>query len=514
MNDKGSPRMPLPRRRLLAGTAALSLARIAQAAAAAEDGVLRFGLSTYPPNLLPWSNAGTAAGTVNLLHRRGLTSFGPDGKLRPELAARWERDGDTGWVFHLRDAVFHNGDKVSADDVKWTIEQIGAEKSVAYLRTEFQGAKQVDVIDPKTVRIVMKEPVATLPLWMANFCMPIIARSGPSDATAIGAGPYVLKGAERGVSLDFAPFDKFYKPGMPKLKALRLIAYADENARVAALHAGDVDLIEYVPWQSMQAIERDPKLALQTTEGPFMYLTFNGRTGPFTDARIRQAVACAVRRDDIVKAAFYGRGDALGGMPIAKGTEFYDPKLAAGWAYDPDKARQLLQQAGAADGFACTLLATATYSMHKTTAEIVQQGLAAIGIKVTLNLPDWATRVAAGNRGQFEFSVQGTAADSNDPDGLASIVDGGLSPSYTRSFDLAVPRLQELFAAGRREFDIARRHAIYTELQQVVLDEVPICGLAWRSQGYAMARPVHDFTNMPGALTFYSGTTLEDASMV
>ena len=72
----------------------------------------------------------------------------------------------------------------------------------------------------------------------------------------------MIKAQERGVSIELEPFAKYYKPGLPKLKALRAIAYADENLRVAALQAGDVDLIEYVPWQSMEAISKDPRLAL------------------------------------------------------------------------------------------------------------------------------------------------------------------------------------------------------------------------------------------------------------
>src|SRR5262249_51559164 len=157
-----------------------------------------------------------------------------------------------------------------------------------------------------TVRIVMKQPTVTLPQWVASFHMPVIAQgSTDNNGTAIGAGPFVLKGQERGVSLDLVAFDKFYRPGLPKLKALRVIVDADENLRAAALQAGDVDLIEYVPWQSMQALEADPRLKLDSTEGPFMDLLFNGKTGPFADARVRLATALAVKREEIVKTAFF-----------------------------------------------------------------------------------------------------------------------------------------------------------------------------------------------------------------
>lgn len=500
----------LTRRSFLGAAAALPLMHIAARAARAPD-TLTFGLSSYPPTLQPWANSGTAAATIKLLIYRGLLSYDKDGKLRGELAEKWERDGDTAWVFRLRNAVFQNGAPVTAEDVKWTIEQVAGEKSTAYFKAEFQGVQQVETPDPRTIRIVMKQPVATLPQWFASFHMPIIAKGTTENgATPIGAGPYVLKAQERGVSLDLVAFDKFYKPGLPKTKNLKVIVYADENLRAAALQAGDVDLIEYVPWQAMQAIGDDPRLTLDSVDGPSMYLVFNGKAGPFGDPRVRRAIAHAIRREEIVKTAFFGRGTPLAGLPIANSSEFYDAERAKGWNYDLDKAKALLKEAGKEGGFSCTILATAQYSMHKTTAEVCQQHLADIGIQVQLNLPDWPTRVSLGNKGQYEFAVQGTATDNNDPDALGSLIDGELSPSYTRSFALPTPKLHELLAAGRAEFDLAKRRAIYQQVQDAALEQAPIVGLCWRSQGYGMAKDVKGFHNLPGALTFYSGITLEE----
>jgi peptide/nickel transport system substrate-binding protein len=507
--------MALHRRTLLAaGLSGATLPFLRRPAKAAPHaGPLRFGLSSYPPSFQPWAQAGTAAGTITLMTHRGLMSYDAKGQLRGELAEHWERDGDAGWVFHLRDAVFHNGNPVTSDDVKWSLEQVTADKSTAYMRGQFLGMDRVETPDAKTVRIIMKQPTATVPIWLAAYEMPIVAK-GTLDrtGTGVGCGPFVLQSVDRGVSLQLSAFDKFYRPGLPKLKEVSVIVYADETARVAALQAGDVDLIEYVPWQSMGSIEANPKLKLETTDGPVMYVTFNGAQGPFTDRRIRQAVAHAVNREDIVKSVFFGRGKPLEGLPIVAESPYYDDKLAHAWNYDPAKAKQLLAAAGKPDGFSCTLLATAQYGMHKDTAVLMQQNLAAIGIEVQLALPDWATRVALGNRGQYEFAVGGTSTDGNDPDGMAGLLDDSLGSGMARSYALPVPKLSQLFAAGRAEFDPAKRVAIYRELQQVAIDEAPAVFLAWRSQGYAMARDVQGFSNMPGALTFLSGATLEETS--
>ena len=496
----------LSRRTLLTGAAGLPLLA-GHAGAATTPGHLTFGLSSFPPNLQPWTNTGTAASTAKVQMFRGLLTYDDKGELRGDLADRWEQDGQTAWVFRLREALFHNGAPVTSEDVRWTIEQVAGEKSTAAMRAEFQGVERVETPDPRTVRFVMKQPTVTLPTWLASYFMPIIAKGTP-DAP-VGAGPFMLKGQERGTSLDFVAFDKYYRPGLPKLKTLRMVAYADETARVAALRAGDVDLIEYVPWQSMADIQADPRLRLDTVNGPCMYLTFNSRTGPFADPRLRNAVAFAIKRDEIVKAAFFGRGAPMGGLPIPDNSPYFDKARANHWTYDPARARALLKEAGQEGGFAATLLSTAQYGMHKDTAEIVQQNLADIGVKVTLNLPDWASRVALGNRGQFEFSVMGTAPDSNDPDALSSLIDGQLPPSFIRSVGIGDTRLHDLMAQGRAEFDAAKRRAIYAQAEQAALDQAPFVGLAWRSQGYAMTRAVQGFTNLPGALTFYSGVTLD-----
>jgi peptide/nickel transport system substrate-binding protein len=504
--------LTVSRRAVLAGTATSAMLPFLRipGAQARTPGVLTFGLSSFPPTIQPWANSGTAAATMKLLMYRGLTSYADDGSLRGELAESWARDGTHAWTFKLRNAKFQNGEKVTSADVKWTIEQIAGEKSTAFFKAEMQNVERVETPDDLTVRIITKNPVATLPTLMASYHLPIIYRS--SGSTPVGAGPFILKGQERGTSLDFEANPNFYKPGLPKLKGIRVVAYSDENLRVSALQSGDLDLIEYVPWQAMDAITANPQLSLDAVDGAFMFLVFNGSKPPFNDHRVRRAVAHAIRRDELVKAAFFGRGSGLMQLPIADSSPYYNAEFKNGWNYDPELSKKLLAEAGATN-LSVSLLSTAQYGMHKDTAEVVQNHLSAVGIKVELNLPDWATRVAIGNRGQYDFAVMGTAADSNDPDGIASLIDGNLSPSYVRSFGLKIDSITRLLAAGRAEFDETKRRAIYRELEGICIEQAPIAGLTWRSQGYAMKKDVTGFKNLPGALTFYSGLTFETASV-
>lgn len=505
--------MMISRRSFVVGSAAIPLLGT-QPLIAQGSKVLRFGLSSYPPSLQPFVHTGTAALTVKLLLYRGLTGFGPDGNVRPELAESWKQESPTVWVFKLRPATFHNGKPVTSEDVKWSFEQISAQGSTAHFRTEFAGFTRIDASEPQTVKITTKEPIAVLPLWFASPHTPILAKgSTEGNPLGVGAGPFTMKAQERGVSIEVAKFDKYYKPGQPKVDGIKLVAYADENLRVAALQAGDVDVIEYVPWQHMGAIEKDPKLKLDSAEGPFMALGFNGGSGPFKDVRLRHAVAYAIRREEIVEAAFFGRGKPLEGVPIAPSSPYFDAGRAKTWAYNPDKAKKLMAEAGVGKGFSCTLLSTAQYGMHKSTAEVVQAHLSEIGIDVKLNLPDWATRVDLGSKGNYEFCVQGTTADNNDPDGLAPIINGSLPMSNSRSVNLPTPVMNELFIKGRAELDAAKRKQIYADLEKNAIEVAPLVGLAWRSQGYGMGKNVSNFKSFPGGTNFFSGYMLDEISL-
>ncbi len=501
-----------PTRRLLFGASAGLTASLLtrEGAAQPRPGVLRFGLSVWPPNLQPWPSTGAAAGMIKMLTHRRLVSFDERGELRAELARDWALDEQGAWVFKLRpDVVFHNGDRLTAEDVRWTIEQVAGERSTAYYRAQMQQIERIETPDPLTVRLVMKTPLVTVPLWFANYNMPIVCRATRDMNAAIGCGPYRIASQERGSWIELQASPNYFLPGLPRTRTIRMTVVADENLRLASLQAGDADMIEFVPWTGMAAVEADPRFKLLSQVGPFMDILFNGTRPPFDNPLVRRAVAHAVRREDIVRVAFSGRGKVLEGMPIVEGTPWWDAELSRGHAYDPARSRALLAEAGHANGFATTLLATSAFNMHKDSAEIVQQHLAAIGIRAELRLVDWSTRVSQGTRGQYDIAVHGVAADFNDPDGLTVVLDTSLSATHGRSFGLSTPRTVAALARGRAEFDTTKRIEIYKDMQRAALEEVPLVGLAWREQGYGLDRRIGGFAVLPGALSLSSGAMLE-----
>ncbi|WP_421871803.1 ABC transporter substrate-binding protein [Nitratireductor rhodophyticola] len=491
--------------------AAMAALVLPRAARAQEADTLRYALSAYPPGLDPFRHEGGASIVAKLQIMRGLLGLDADGEIVGELAESWEEDG-SGYTFVLRDnAVFHNGDPVTAHDVVWSIEQITADGSTAYFVTDFSVISAVFAMDDKTVRINLEAPTPGFLKLLATPYVPVLsAKEGLENP--VSAGPYTISNMEEGVSIDFEAFEDYYKEGFPKTKKLKMIAYADESLRVAALESGDVDIIEYVPWQSMSRVEENPELVLQETTGPNMIINFNVEQAPFDDPRVRQAVAYAIKREDIVQAAFYGRGRPLLGLPVDENSEIANEATQDLFAYDPEKARALLEEAGVA-GQTVTLLSSSTYSMHQDTALVVQQYLNAVGLNCKLELPEWGARVAQGNEGQYQFCINGSSTVVNDPDGLTAMIGSG-SPTYKRSYGYSNAELDQLLTDGRHELDPEKRQAIYEEIAQVFKEDVPLCPLTRRTQGFGVKNGVQGFVALIGSSNTYSGFTLEAATLV
>ncbi|MCM2472335.1 peptide ABC transporter [Rhizobium sp. CG5] len=493
-----------------AGITALGLPHRLSAQAAGS--VLKFGLSTFPPTIKPFDNTGGAANTVKLMMYRGLMGYDAAGTLQPEAAESVEWSNPNTAVFKLRsNAVFHDGSPVTSADVIYSLGEITKEGSSAYLKSDLKIITDVKALDDKTVQITLNAPSAIFLDLMASYCCPIIStKSTPENV--IGAGPFTMKGSEKGVYIELARFPDYYMADQPNVDGIRFIAYADENLRYAALEAGDVDLIEYLPWTQFDAVEASSTLTMKSTLGPFMFLLFNVTDGPFANPKVRQAVGYAIERQDVVDAAFAGRGVPLYGLPNPQGSPFDLTDPAHQWTFDIDKAKALLTEAGYPNGFECRLLATATYGMHQDTASVVQAYLAMIGITATLDLPDWGTRVTAGKEGKYDIAVHGTSGNYNDPDALWSLLYSG-NPSYLQSFGFKSERIDGLLEKGRSEIDPAKRKAIYKELVVAYFEEVPQVPLNWRVQAYAMRKAVSGFEQLPGFLSGSSAYALDETKL-
>lgn len=488
---------------------------------AAAEGTLYFGLSGEPRTLDSKVNAGAPARTIRLALHRGLVNYGADGQLSPELAESYDisPDGKT-YTFHLRAAKFHDDSPVTAADVKATLESLTAAGSTATYRAELSVIQAIDTPDAKTVVITLANPYMPFIHYLAlpeSAILPgawLATQGANPDAVPVGAGPFRFVNWERGRELVVEKFDDYYKPGKPGVDAVHYVFYGDENTRVNAIRSGDVDIIDYVPWKDAAALAADPDLALDSTGGPFMMLQFNTRFEPFSKPQVRQAVSYAIQRSAIINTAFNGRGTPIWGIALPEGTMGWSAEKANYFSYDPEKAKALLAEAGYPDGFEARLLSTAQYGFHQNTAIAVQAELAKIGIKVTLDLPDWSGRMAKNTAGDYDFLVAGTAGDITDPDWLSNFFYGGEQlVRLNNSAYFNDPQINALLDEGRVTTDPAARAAVYDRFVDRALEQSPFVFLMWRDQSFATRKAAQGFKNLPGFLTFQSGITVEDVTL-
>lgn len=513
MFQKPSIRLRMNRRLFLGtGGAAILTGIPAIRLRAQQTGVLRFSLSSYPSSLAPFQHSGTAAGAVKLAIHRGLMSYDSEGNLRNELLDSWSAEDDRTFLMKMREGVtFHNGDPVTSEAAKFMFDQITAEGSTAALIGAYRQIETIEIVDDVNFRLRLVAPSATFLYNLANFNSPVISPKSTED-DIIGCGPYQIVEMERGSHIICEAYEGYYKPGLPMTRSLEFHARPDDASRVAALETGDTDLIEFVPWQSMSGIEANSALRLDTVDGPSMGITFNLMQGPFQDVRLRQAVAFAVDRNAIAQAAFFGRATPIEGLPVPDNSFAHDRERQTYWAQDVERARALVSAAGA-EGLSTTLLATSQYGMHRSTAEVVQQSLNAIGLNVELALPDYATRIQLGNRGQYEFSISGYTPAFNDPDALSVLIESTDGISYVRSAGYKNEEVDRLLREGRGMQDVEERKPVYARIIDLALEDAPFIGLCWRKEGYAMRAGVDGFHNLPGPATIFSPITLEDTTV-
>lgn len=487
-------------------------------AVAQSDTTVTMGLTAEPPTLEPAVNSGTAQRAVKLSVYRGLFNYGPSGEPVAELAQSFTISGDRKtYTIKLRNAKFHNGDPVTSEDVVFTFERILDPKTGATFSRQFGVLDSVKVVDASTVQFVLKQPTAPFIDYLALPESVIVSKKWiqvQGDNVSrhpMGAGPFRFIRWDRGQRIVLEAFSGYYKPGLPKTRRVVFQFYPDDTARVNALRAGDVDLIEYVPWKDIATLKNDPRTTLYPGTGPFMGIIFNTTYKPFSDPRVRQAFAYAIDRKAILNTAFSGQGRPMYGMPLVPGNIGYSKALDSFFKYDPRKAKELLAEAGYANGLKARLLATSQYAFHQQTAVAIAAELKKIGVTVDLDLPDWATRLDKNLKADYDFLVVGTAGDITDPDFLSDYYASG--PIRLNSAPgFSDPDMDRLLQQARETTDRGERTKYYNELQQRALKLSPLVFLTWREQAYASSSKIKGFVNLPGFLSFQSGLMLEQVS--
>ena len=479
-----------------------------------EDGTLHVALSAEVIDL-PIATAATSATMVTTMVHRGLTAFDADGEVIPALAESYSQTNERTFEFKLRpDIEFHDGTPLTSELVKKSLDFYTSTDSGSRAATVLSPfIDSIDAPDESTIVFNLKRPFVALPEYLAVPGMSITPPDTLSAGTSawVGIGPFaVIEHDDSGITLK--KNEDYYGAKDVELDRIEVKFIEDATARANALIDGSVDLIDYVDTPDIERLRNTDGIAVDTDEetaisgGSGLYLTFNVTEKPLSEPLVRQAIALAINRDNIVQAALDGYGASRASV-LPAGSEFANPTLDEAWTYDPERAKQLLAQAGYADGFNTTFLTTAQYSYHQDAAVSIQADLAKIGIEATLDNPDFAARMDKGAKGQFGIQINGNFGAVNDPSYLVDWVSG--PPAGFKSFGFDDPQLNKVLndamaASGEEQVDL------YRDAQQLIVEQTPFTSLVTLTTAFARKDNVEGFSILPNFTSKYAGYTIEN----
>ena len=411
----------------------------------------------------------------------GLVTRGPDMQPVPELAETITQIDPTTWEFRLRRGVkFHDGTEMTAHDVAFSINryvQEGAMAGQTSPRKDLLGpVTHAEAIDDYTVRVYLSSPWSVfLPYLVHHMVVPASVGDGLVEHP-IGTGPFKFVEWVRGSHVVLERFDDYYG-GAPELgrsgpaPARRVIfRVIPENAtRLAALMAGEIDIMTNVPVHAIAEIARHPNLELRPVMGTRSYFTeFNVRRPPFNDVRVRQAINYAIDVDLVVEQLLDGLGQPL--TTILSPLSFGHNDELKPYPYDPEKARALLAEAGYPNGFTFEL---SVEDRRRDVAEAYAFMLSQIGVTANVRVwGDYSSMVEAMRRGELDAMMTDWGDSTMDPTGIfvpkLRTGDRGNFGGYSN------PAVDALIEFAETTPNPEERAAAYRAAQRIVYQEAPM----------------------------------------
>ncbi|MET0456090.1 MAG: ABC transporter substrate-binding protein [Mycobacterium sp.] len=391
-------------------------------------------------------------------------------EMRPALAESWETSPDQlTWTFHLRTGVtFHDGSPFTADDVVYSYRRIIDEKLANV--DKFSAVTDVIAQGPDTVVIRVAHPTPNLLTNLGGFKgMAIVSRrnvDGGEIAThPVGTGPFSFVSQKSGDSIVLKA-NPTYWGGAPKIPGVTFQFITEPSTALSALQAGEIDWTDSVPTQRISQLKDDDSLRLAVTaSNDYWYLALNEARAPWNDVRVRQAIAYGIDRQSIVQATSYGSAKA-NQLAIPEGNPWYTPFDT--YRYDIDKAKSLLQEAGASPDH-LDMLVTSEYPETITAAQVIADNLSPLGITVDIRTVDFATWLDEQNSGHFDMLMMGWLGNI-DPDDFYYAQHHTDGTSNAQKF--SNPDVDRLLDAGRVEVDRQARQRDYAQAATIIADQV------------------------------------------
>ncbi|WP_199860644.1 ABC transporter substrate-binding protein [Oceanobacillus damuensis] len=433
-----------------------------------EKKELNMALSVDPDGLDPHRT--TAASTFQVTNNiyDTLVKVTPDGEFEAGLAESWKvsEDGLT-ITFTLRDGVvFHNGREMTAEDVKYSFNRLMDEESPR--AGDFANIIEINVIDELTIEFVTEELNVAL---LSDFAYPwtaIVAQEASEELRnqPVGTGPFMLEEWIPQQQLVLTKNEKHYDPAL--LETITFNMMPDATSQVSALQAGELDVIAVTGDLVSQFEGNDAFTILENEANSIQLMAMNTANEALGDERVRQAINYAVNKEALIETVWWGYGQEIGSHypPILK--EYVDTNDVI--TYDPEQAKELLADAGYADGLELDMYLPASYPAYVDAGQVIADELGNVGITANIEIVEWATWLSDIYAGrQYDLTVVGHTGRL-DPYVLLSRYHTDSEENY---FNYSNERVDEILTLVQEEQDDTKRMALYEELQEILAEEVP-----------------------------------------
>ncbi len=397
-------------------------------------------------------------------------------KIAPWLATSWENPDEHTWVFHLRQGVkFHNGEPFNAASVVWSFQRFVAPDEKNIYASMLSPVSQVDALDDYTVKVTTKDPFPALleNLAYGVFMGPPQAMQTQGDEffkNPVGTGPFKFVSWSPGEKMVVEAAGGHFG-GDPKIKTIVWQPVTEDATRVVELRTGQADLITSVSPGQISQLDGQPGISVvKFPSQSFMVLIMNAAKPPFDDPRVRQAMNYAVDKQAIITTLLGGNGTVLP-APAGPAHEGYDPNLGVMYNYDPDKAKQLLADAGYANGFSFTLdTPDGRYLQDKAVAQAVGGMLAKVGVQAKVNPWEWGAFVKLlQDKTSDMLLIQqgGSTTDNLFPASFSSRIKGLTWQGYSNE------QADALIDQARTTVDSTARNKIYGDFIRLIQQDAP-----------------------------------------
>jgi peptide/nickel transport system substrate-binding protein len=513
MGRTGSgPERGVDRRSFLAGSLAVGsgLAGLGHASRALAQTPKRGGTFVAaaeidPVNLDPHTNSNFSSIQAYDHIYESLTGYDEKTNIVPALAQSWEiTNGGKTYTFKLRPNVkFHNGQTMTADDVKYSIERVLDPKTASPWRSWLEPIKEIKILDPLTVQMNLDAPYPLLGSFAGMRAAGIIPKGLAEQENlkikGIGTGPFKLVEYVPQDRIVYARHTEYWDQPLPYLDGMVFKILTEENARLAALRAGQ---IQYAFLSAQGAAQLEGASGISVLKSPFAWVALHYISvvdKPLSDARVRRAMRMAVDTNEVIQKSVYGAGVPSGPVPTGYGDWYVDPASLPYIKPDVEGARKLLAEAGYANGFKVEIKCSPQYPEFVANTLIVQSSLKKLNIDVTVTQMEWGAFVADNRKSDQSGGKEGGQifASANtfrpDPDGYIYAYfhsKGNLNKGYMN------PKVDPLIAEARSSSNHAERRRLYQQVQRTLLEDstnwwwyakLNIEALSSKVQGYSQS---------------------------